>query len=115
MLSIYLENCYLFLPLHFSYFFVLIETKDRYKSGRYMALAPNDPNLLSAERPAEKQKLSLVLEKTSRMNVCWGETTRHTLLFHVEDILEDCLTFRIRSANITLRCFLRFMKGIKST
>jgi len=72
MLSIYLQNCYLFLPLHFCYFFVLIETKDRYKSGRYMALAPNDPNLLSAERSAEKQKLSLVLEKTNRMNACWG-------------------------------------------
>ena len=80
-----------------------------------MALAPNDPNLLSAERSAKKQKLSLVLEKTSRMNVSWGETTWHTLLLHVEDILEDRLTFGIRSANITLRCFLRFMKGIKST
>ena len=72
MLSIYPQNCYLFLPLHFCYFFVLIETKDLHKSGRCMALAPNDPNLLSAERPAEKQKLSLVLKKTSKRNVCWG-------------------------------------------
>lgn len=114
MLRIHLQYCYLSLPLHVDYFFVLIETKDRYKFGRYMALAPNDPNLLSAERPAEEQKLSLVLERTSRMNVYWKETTWHTLLFHVEYILEDCLTFGIRSGNITLRCFLRYMKGIKS-